>query len=392
TYNDKVYDTRIIREYLMYPRRAGVLQIEQLDIDLVAQLVTQGRRQSMFDDFFGGGQSVENVRRKVVSRPIKITVKDLPAGAPADFSGAVGKFTMQSAVSSHTLAANSAATYSITINGSGDMPLLEPLKLILPTSFEQYTVKTDDKYRNSISGSAGTKTFEYPFIARAEGNYTIDPVTFTYFDPAQKRYITLSTDPYSLTISADSTGGGSAIVSGVGKEEIKILGNDIRFIKSGSAELMGKKSFWIWSPTYFVAIILIVVLFVLLLIFLQKRIRESKNIVAVKGKRAYKRAIGQLKSAKIQLQNRDKKAFYNCMVEALWGYIGDKMNMATSDLNRDNIRENMLSRGVDQDVVTKFMDLMSACEEAIYAPTENASMDVTYERGIEVISEIESKL
>lgn len=393
-YNDKVYDARVIKEYLLYPQRSGVLQIEQLDLNVLAQLVSETRRQSVFDDFFGGGQSVENVRKKVTSRPISIQVNELPAGAPADFTGAVGKFTMNAEVSNTQLAANSAATYTIRISGNGNMPLIQPLTLTLPASFEQYNVKTTESLNNTVSGTSGYKQFEYPFIARAGGDFTIEPVTFSYFDPSQKRYVTLSTNSYQMKISSDGSEGTATtgIVSGVNKEELKILGKDIRFIKSGSPQLVRKNDMFMWSMAYFIAVIAVLALFVFALIFLQKQIKARRNVVAVKGKKAFKKAVKQLKTAKVELQKSNNKEFYNQMATALQGYISDKLNVPTTELSKDKIREKMLSKGVKEDTVERFMDLVSDCEFAVYAPAGAMTMEITYEKGISIISDIESEL
>lgn len=393
-YNDKVYDARVIKEYLLYPQRSGVLQIEQLDLNVLAQLVSETRRQSVFDDFFGGGQSVENVRKKVTSRPISIQVNELPAGAPADFTGAVGKFTMNAEVSNTQLAANSAATYTIRISGNGNMPLIQPLTLTLPASFEQYNVKTTESLNNTVSGTSGYKQFEYPFIARAGGDFTIEPVTFSYFDPSQKRYVTLSTNSYQMKISSDGPEGTATtgIVSGVNKEELKILGKDIRFIKSGSPQLVRKNDMFMWSMAYFIAVIAVLALFVFALIFLQKQIKARRNVVAVKGKKAFKKAVKQLKTAKVELQKSNNKEFYNQMATALQGYISDKLNVPTTELSKDKIREKMLSKGVKEDTVERFMDLVSDCEFAVYAPAGAMTMEITYEKGISIISDIESEL
>ena len=184
------------------------------------------------DPFFGGGHEVYDVRRSLRTAPVKVTVRDLPAGAPASFSGAVGKFTMASDVPSTELAANSAATYTIKISGTGNLSFVQAPKLTLPSSFEQYNVKTTESMKTTAAGTTGYRQFEYPFIARAEGEYEIAPVEFTYFDPAKKQYITLSTARLPINVAPDAGGGAAAqVVTGLSKEDVKLLGQDIRFIK-----------------------------------------------------------------------------------------------------------------------------------------------------------------
>ena len=252
TFNGKVYETLVAKEYLLYPQQAGTLVIEPAEITAVAQVVIQSRRS--LDPFFGGGHDFVNVPRKVQSPRINVTVKPLPAGAPASFSGAVGSFAMDAVLPPDRLAANSAATYTVKISGTGNLTFVQAPKLTLPASFEQYNVKTTESINASAAGISGYRQFEYPFIARAEGTYEVEPVEFSYFDPARMQYMTLRSRPLELEITPDAKGGGgdAYVVQGRGmsKEEVKMLGQDIRFIKLGNAQLRpvrGSRSFSVRS-------------------------------------------------------------------------------------------------------------------------------------------------
>ncbi len=129
TFNGKVYETLVAKEYLLYPQQAGTLVIEPAELTAVAQVVVPGRRN--VDPFFGGGPDFVNVPRKVQSPRINIAVKPLPAGAPASFSGAVGSFTMDAVLPQERLAANSAATYTVKISGTGNLTFVQAPKLTL---------------------------------------------------------------------------------------------------------------------------------------------------------------------------------------------------------------------------------------------------------------------
>ena len=229
TFNGKVYETLVAKEYLLYPQQAGTLVIEPAELTAVAQVVVPGRRN--VDPFFGGGPDFVNVPRKVQSPRINIAVKPLPAGAPASFSGAVGSFTMDAVLPQERLAANSAATYTVKISGTGNLTFVQAPKLTLPASFEQYNVKTTESINTSAAGISGYRQFEYPFIARAEGTYEVEPVEFSYFDPSRMQYMTLKSKALELEITPDAKGGGDAPVvqgRGMSKEEVKLLGQDIR--------------------------------------------------------------------------------------------------------------------------------------------------------------------
>lgn len=242
TYNGKVYETRVLYDYLLYPQQVGSLTIDPVDMTVVAQVVVQSRNA---DPFFGGGREVFNVPRKVQSQRTTVTVKPLPSGAPSSFSGAVGRFTMDTQPPAERIAANSGATFTVKISGTGNLTFVQAPKLLLPTSFEQYNVKTTESINTASTGISGYRQFEYPFIARAEGTYDIEPIEFTYFDPQRVQYVTLRSKPLTLDVTPDVHGSGDAVVMqgrGMSKEEVKMLGQDIRFIKLGGAQLRSEKS------------------------------------------------------------------------------------------------------------------------------------------------------
>jgi len=160
TFNGKVYETLVAKEYLLYPQQAGTLVIEPAEITAVAQVVIQSRRS--LDPFFGSGHDFVNVPRKVQSPRINVTVKPLPAGAPASFSGAVGSFAMDAVLPPDRLAANSAATYTVKISGTGNLTFVQAPKLTLPASFEQYNVKTTESINASAAGISGLPPVRIP--------------------------------------------------------------------------------------------------------------------------------------------------------------------------------------------------------------------------------------
>ena len=205
TLNGKVYESTVVKECLLYPQQAGTLVIEPATITAIAQVIVQSRRN--IDPFFGGGHEVYNLRRKLQTPRVNITVKELPAGAPASFTGAVGKFSMEASLSADQLAANSAGTFTVKITGQGNLPFIQAPKLTLPASFEQYNVKTTESIQTATAGTSGYRQFEYPFIARAEGTYRIDSILFTYFNPDRREYVTLSSQSFPLQITPDANGG-----------------------------------------------------------------------------------------------------------------------------------------------------------------------------------------
>lgn len=393
TLNGKVYDTMVAKEYLLYPQQAGTLVIDPAEVTAVARVVVQGSNTR--DPFgFGGGPEFYNVPRKVQSQKLSIMVKALPAGAPASFSGAVGRFTMNATPPADRLAANSAATYTVKIAGTGNLTFVQAPKLTLPASFEQYNVKTTESINTSAAGATGYRQFEYPFIARAEGTYDVEPVEFSYFDPERMQYVSLQTKPLALEITPDAkAGNGEPYVMqgrGMSKEEVRMLGQDIRFIKLGGAQLRALRAPFLFSGVYFGVLAAILVLFAAIYFALRRQIRDSQNVALLRGKRANKIAVQRFRAAKKYMTEQNQHAFYEEMLRALWGYMSDKFNIPVANLTKENVREELHKRGVAAEDSQRFTEIITQCDEAQYSPVASAKMCDVYAEGVDLISRIES--
>ena len=391
TYNGKIYETTVLAEYLLYPQQSGELVIDPAEINVVAQVVVQSNRRN--DPFFGSMPDVYNVERKLQTGKVTVNVKPLPAGAPASFTGAVGKFTMESVPPRTDIAANSAGTYTVKISGTGNLSFVQAPKLTLPASFEQYTVKTTESIRTSQSGSTGYRQFEYPFIARAEGSYEIAPVEFSYFDPSTMRYVTLASQAVAIDVAPDGKGSaGGQIVTGLSKEDVRMLGRDIRFIKLENPGLSTAGKPLIFSGVYFAVVGALLASFAGLFIALRKRIRDNRNTALVRGRRANKAAVQRFRAAARHLKEDNSRAFYEEMLQAMWGYMGDKLNIPVADLTKENVREELVRRGVDASLAQRFAEIVTRCEEAQYSPVGAGAMDEVYAEGVDFVSTIESAI
>lgn len=393
-YNNKVYDSRVFSEYLLYPQQTGTLTIEPMDLTVVAQIVLQSqRRQSLLDDFFGMGPDTQEVRRKLSSQSVKITVKDLPDGAPTGFSGAVGQFSMDASMPSSSISANSAATYTIKISGRGNLPLIQSPKVKFPTSFEQYNVKATESLKPSVTGISGYRQFEYPFIARAEGEYTVPEVEFSFFNPQSAQYETLQSRQFRIDVLPDSSSVGNVatgIVGGLSKEDIKILGQDIRFIRLGQPVFSQKGKFFMCSGWYFALLAALCVIAAVIYIVLRRYLKNMRNDTFVRGKRANRMALQRLRKAETYMKQDNQRGFYDEMLKAMWGYMSDKLNIPVSLLSKENIREQLSKRGISLQHTERFIGIIALCEQAQYSPEALSQMHEVYKEGVELISKLES--
>ncbi|MFI3324129.1 MAG: BatD family protein [Rikenellaceae bacterium] len=390
TLNGKVYDTQVLYDYLLYPQQSGKLTIDPASMTVVAQLRIRSRNN---DPFFGGGYEIVNVRRNIASKQITVDVKELPAGAPASFSGAVGQFSMESSLSAESISANSSLSYVARIAGTGNLSLIQSPTLTLPSTFEQYNVKTTESITTNKSGATGYKQFEYPIIPRSEGDFEVQPTKFTFFNTRSMTYETLEAPVYNIEILADSTSSSTATVRrSLSREDVRLLGEDIRFIKIEKANLRREDSPYILSKGYYAVLASVFALFAALYIMLRRHIKESQNSTLVRGKRANKVAVQRFKAAATFMKMSNERAFYTEVLSALWGYMSDKFNIPVANLTKESVRKELARRSVQQELIEEFAQIITLCDEAQYSPMASAQMNEVYLGAIKLISQIETEI
>jgi hypothetical protein len=399
SYRNKIYDVRILKETLLYPQQSGALYIEQFDLNVLAQvMVTRRGQQSIFDNLLGGGYDIEPVHKKLTAGPVRINVNELPPGAPKSFAGAVGSFTMECDPPKPPVMTNSSASVAVKISGTGNLPLIQLPRLDLPASIEQYNTSTTEQLNPSSSGISGHRRFEFPFIARAEGEYTIPPIEFSYFSPEQMRYVTLSSGPIPMRVLPDSSGvradgGGGVLMNALSKEDVKILGEDIRFIKLGSPGLKRRGEPFFGSWPYVATLLGLVALFVAALVYLRKYNRNIQNASFVRGKRASKVALARLRAARTAMSHHDRRGFYEEILKALWGYAGDKLDIPVANLTKETLCEGLAARGIAAAEAERYANLISECEYTRYSPdVKGHTMDDAYDDAVEIISSLEGTI
>lgn len=387
-YNGRIYQTYKLAEYLLSPQRSGKLTIDPVKMEIIAQVVVQDSRS--IDPIFGGRQ-IYNVPRSLSTAPTTIDVKEFPSGAPATFNGAVGSFTMKSTLPESSIMVNTAEQIEITISGSGNLKFITKPRLVMPESFEVYDAKVADNVKVSAAGTSGSITYTFPFVARSSGEFTIDPVAFTYFDPATAEYHTLATERFTLSVADDGTSVTSAptVIGGGYGGQMKQLDRDIRYIAT-DAKLRNSRDMFILSPMYWLVVVVIVALFVVAYLVMRRRIVQNRNVVARRMKRADKVAVQRLRMAQRYMAEHNRHAFYEELLRAMWGYISDKFNIPVSNLTKETIREELYRRNVSAADAEQFCQIISRADEAQYAPSVEGDMGEVYGDAVDVISKIES--
>lgn len=392
------YNVATIKEMVLFPQKSGNLIIDPLDLNCLAQIKQERKRTQgydPFDDFFNDimGSSYTNVRKDIKSQPITIEVEPLPTtNKPSSFKGAVGQFTFTSKIDKNELKVNDAFTLTLTISGKGNIELLELPKPVFPPDFEVYDPKISTSVKDNALGIYGSKKAEYIIIPRVSGDFTIDDIEFSYFNPSLKKYETLKSDIHSIQVQKGADNTSSAIYT-QGQADVKYLGSDIHHINMSDNNLSITGVVFFMSPAYIVIVVVMLLMFIAALITYKKVNKFNKNQVLVKNKRATKIAKKRLNNAHKHLINNEQNNFYEEFSQALWGYISDKLNIPRSQLSMESVKEIMLGKEVSEDIVNEFIEILNNCEFARFAPEDaNKKMDELYHKGIELITKAEKLL
>ena len=390
-YNGVPYDVAVLRRYNLIPQHSGTLTVDPAEVVALVNVRRRSSGNSFFDDFFDSGISQE--RRRVMTPERKVTVSELPAGAPASFSGAVGSdFKISAELSKDTLSAHEAAILKVKISGTGNISLVKAPKVAFPLDFETYDAKSSEQIAaNSLSG---VKTYEYPIIPRSSGDFEIEPIEYPYFNTATRKYVTVSTAAIPVQVvkgSADEPVTLSQGLSRPAAEGVKSLAEDIRYIYTSVPKLSKKDNFFVFTPVFW-SVILALALIALIAVFaLRKAASMQADVAMTKTRKASRAALGKLKLSKTYLDRGIRSGFYEELHRALVGYVCDKLGMPISEFTKENVSEALLSRGVPQELVDRYVGILNDCEWARYAPaSESDQMKDHYEAALNVITNMDA--
>lgn len=382
TYNGQQYRVAEIRKGALFAQESGRLTIEPLDLNVLAMVQSQRRRTGtildLFDDpFFNMSQAVEY---PLHTKPVTVNVRPLPAG-PADFSGAVGNFSVKGGLNLNKVKANEAVSYRLTVSGRGNLMLITPPTPQFPTSFEVYDPQIDDKISKGDNGVSGSRTYEWVLIPRSQGKYTIPAYRFVFFDPANAQYVTVTVDAQELEVEK-----GKATVAV--KDDVEILNSDINYIHP-ITKLSPAKDVSKTSPIYYILFCLIVILTFVAVKVVQRRQAANQDIAGLRMKRATRMAQKRLKKASAFLGSGDTNRFYEEIYKAIWGCLSDKYNIGLSQLNRDTVSACLVDKQVPADQQERIMKVLQDVDFARFAPgNAEAQKQTIYDEALQMIAEL----
>ena len=385
-YNGVNYKVAVLKQCLLFPQRTGKITITPGKFDF------QVETYQLVNGPFGPMRVPQGVSRSVSTNTTSVEVMPLPSGKPASFMGGVGDFSLSSSISSTHVKANEAITLKLTIKGSGNLKYLKNPELQLPNDFDTYDPKVDVNVKASAGGVSGTRTVEYTTIPRFAGTFKIPAVEFSYFDIKSKSYKTLRTEAYEITVDKGAPGsGGKTVTNFSNKEDLKLLNQDIHYIKLDKMNLVQTPTLYIDNWVYWLWYIVPALAFIVFVIINRKQAKANANVALMKNRKANKVASKRLKVAGKYLKNHDREHFYDEVLKAVWGYLSDKLGLPNSELTKDNVAAELEKYGASAELIVEFNDILGRCEFAQYAPSQtDEAMDELYTQTVEAIGKMEN--
>lgn len=378
-YNGQNYMTAVLKKVLVFPQKSGQLTFNSGKYDIS---VVQYERVS--GGFFATNVPVEK-EIHVAPGDLTVNVKPLPSPQPEGFTGAVGQFTIDSRLSSDALRTNEAATMTITISGTGNIRYVKAPEVDFPADFEQYSPHTDIDANVTGNNVRGKLTVEYTFVPQTPGDYTIPPIDFVYFDPDKKEYVTLPIAERNIKVAKGV--GTTVSATQVEQKDINASMTDILHIKQGIHDMKVSHSLYVYSAGYWIIWIILVAVFAGAVIYTRKMAVRNADIAGRKLAKAGKVGKKRLRLARSFMDSDDTKSadrFYEEVLKAMWGYIGDRFRIPSSQLTRQNVAASLSSNNVTDETIEQVVKVLDECEMARYTP---ASTSVEARREVLALAE-----
>jgi len=390
----KQYRVGILKKVALFPSQFGELSVTPFELNVPVVIQKKKKGNSIFDDFFSDpfsrGETVDYLAK---SNTLKVNVLALPEeNKPETFAGAVGDFKLTTSLDKELTKTNEPVSLKIDLSGTGNIKLLDVSEIKLPPGVEKYDPKISEQVNRSGKIS-GKKTLEYLIVPRTQGTKEIPEIKFSFFNPARKSYVTLSSQLYTIKVIQGDRAA-DIDISGLNKENIQLLSDDIRYIKTSEDELNKKSELMIYKFGFWAAVGVPLFAIVGLIAFKKRDEKLSANVQLLRYQKAQKVAKSRLKIA-YSLMNANKDVeFYTELSQALFGYLEDKLRIPKAEFSVDRAVFELQKRNVHDDIIQKFRKTAQKCEFVRFAPESNgmAAMNDMYNELSELIIDIEKSV
>ena len=383
-YDGEPYRYVVLRKTILYPQKTGELNIEPLTLSIAVDVPSQRR------DIFGS-RIYKTVNKTVAANNKKINVKPLPAGKPANFTGAVGKFDFKVTTTKDELNAGESLQAKVEVRGNGNLKLFDLPELSAPSSLEMYDPERTENVSTNLNGMQGSVAQTYTVVPTRKGKYPIPALSFSYFDPSSETYKTQSSEELTINVNSGPLAGNEpSNMSGVNKQAVALDGNQFRFIKLNTTLKPLDRSNFLGSAAFWSALVLPLVAIPLFILFGKKREQRANDVRGNRIRKADKLARKYLSEAKRKLG--DQKEFYLALERSMHNYLKAKLSIQTSEMSKDRIAALLDEKGVDKATNSDFISLLESCEYARYTPASSGAMQQDYEKAAHVISTLDKQL
>lgn len=378
TLNGQKYMTALLKKCIIFPQKDGKLTINSGNYDIT---VVQ------YDNVNMGFFTVQNPQEreiKVNSNTASINIMPLPSPQPEGFTGAVGKFSVDSRLVGNSFRTNDPATLIYTISGTGNIKYIKEPVIDFPSEFEQYAPKSDITSKITGNNVSGTMTIEYTFVPQAVGDFKIGSDRFVYFDIDKKDYVTIETPTYDIKVAKGVSN------TNVERQEIAAKNTDILHIKTGDKNLSQSHPIIISTVWYWCIYAALIIAIAAISFVYRRNIRKAADISGMKLAKASKVARKRLKLARQFMEQKNADKFYEELLRAVWGYLSDKLMIPASQLSRDNISAELTAYGASSEQCQSIIDVLDDCEMARYSPASSQEqIEKLYDKATDSIDGLE---
>ena len=375
-YKGQNYNVVEWRKVVLYPQRVGELEISPLSLNLVLDVPTDKR------DFFGN--VIYDQTSQLISTGMRrINVKNLPnQGKPDSFTGAVGEFEFDVILNKNSLRATESFQAELKVKGSGNLKLFDLPNILVPNSMELFEPEREELINTSLSGMSGSISKLFTVIPRFQGNFPIEEVEFSYFNPETEKYKILKSP--RLTIDVFD---GPALSNSITNDNSNIITADdsFRFIKI-KGNLKEIKNDIFFESKLFYALVASPFAFLLSLfaftIYRRKRKESSYELIRIEERQINK----MIDSAKDAIG--DKILFYDKIEKAIIKSLIVKFSIRMESLNKDKIQQIGQEKGLLRNDITLIIKLIENCEKAKYSQSSDSIMNKDLENARKAINSI----
>ena len=375
-YKGQNYNVVEWRKVVLYPQKVGELEISPLSLNLVLDVPTDKR------DFFGN-VIYDQTSQMISTGMRRIIVKDLPQqGKPDSFSGAVGNFEFDVILNKNSLRATESFQAELKVKGNGNLKLFDLPDILVPHSMELFEPEREELISTNLSGMSGSVSKFFTVIPRFQGNFPIEEVEFSYFDPNTEKYKVVKSP--RLTIDVYD---GPVISNSINNDNSNIItSNDsFRFIKlKGNLREVNNDVFF--QSQFFYAIVttpfILLLSFLLFTTYKRNKKESSSELIRIEERNINK----MIDSAKESIG--DKILFYDKIEKALIKSLIVKFSIRMDSLNKEKIQQICREKGLSKDDVLLIIKLIENCEKARYSRSSDSIMNKDLEIAKKVISSI----